>query len=53
MQQQDRTVVAGFVLALLGASYLVVVQTVVNEYQLVAALAYLVCATLLLWRLSR
>lgn len=53
MEKQDRTVVAGFILALLGASYLVAVQTFIAEYQLVAGLAYLVCATLLLWRISR
>jgi hypothetical protein len=53
MEKQDRTVVAGFVLALLGVSYLVAVQTFVTEYRLVAGLAYLVCASLLLWRVSR
>jgi hypothetical protein len=53
METQDRTVVAGFILALLGASYLVAVQTFIAEYRLVAGLAYLVCASLFLWRISR
>lgn len=53
MEKQDRTVVAGFVLALLGASYLVAVQTFVAEYRVVAALAYLVFALLALWRIGR
>jgi hypothetical protein len=51
MEQKDRTVVAVFVLVLLGLSYLAAVQAVAAGYRLPAAAAYVVCAGLLLWRL--
>jgi len=52
MEQNDRTVVTAFVLVLLGASYLAAVQAVAAQYRLPASVAYLVCAALILWRLS-
>jgi len=53
MEQQDRTVVAAFVLALLGLSYLVAVQAFASEFLLVAGLGYAVVAAALVWRVSR
>ena len=53
MEQQDRTVVAVFILALLGLSYLVAVQAFAGEFLLVAGLAYGLAAAALVWRVSR
>jgi len=52
MEQQDKTVVAVFVLALLGASYLAAVHTFAREYLLVAGLAYAFVAAALVWRVA-
>lgn len=53
MEQQDRTVVAASILALLGLSYLVAVQAFASQYLLVAGLAYGLVAAALVWRISR
>lgn len=53
MERQDRTVVAAFILALLGLSYLVAVRAFASGFLLVAGLAYALVAAALLWRVSR
>lgn len=53
MDEQDRTVVAAFILALLGLSYLFAVRTFAAEYLLVAGVAYALFAAALVWRVSR
>jgi len=53
MDRADRTVVAAFILALLGLSYLFAVRTFASEYLLVAAVTYALLAAALVWRVSR
>jgi hypothetical protein len=53
MVEQDRTVVAAFVLVLLGLSYLIAVGTFAAAFLLPAGVAYALVAAALLWRVSR
>lgn len=53
MDSADRTVVATFVLTMLGLSYLFAVRTFAGEYLVVAGVTYALFAVVLVWRVSR